>query len=213
MSKNNENVVVPPRKQVQAKKRTNWLLWGLVGLAAVGVVVAIIVGTSGGGGGGGTGQQASSLSQAPDVRVNLYQGSDVFGGVQEVNLAKLTELGKPVVLNFYAGLCPPCRAEMPELQRFYVANKDKVLMFGVDVGPFVGLGSNRDGRNLLSELNVTYPAGAAIDRALVAQYRVAGMPSTYFITADGKLFRTWTGLLNKDVLERITNDMLAISRG
>ena len=73
-------------------------------------------------------------------------------------------LDKPVVLNFWAGLCPPCRAEMPDLQRVNDRFGDRVLLFGLDVGPFVLLGSREDGKELLEEawIKVTgHPAQSA----------------------------------------------------
>ena len=53
---------------------------------------------------------------APDLTVSMFQGQDVVGG-EKVTLSGLIG-GRPIVLNFWAGLCPPCRAEMPDLQEF-----------------------------------------------------------------------------------------------
>ena len=50
------------------------------------------------------------LEPAPDFRFSLYQGEEVLGA-KELSLSDLR--GKPLVLNFWAGLCPPCRLEMP----------------------------------------------------------------------------------------------------
>ena len=61
-------------------------------------------------------------------------------------MVRLSDLrGRPIVLNFWAGLCPPCRAEMPNLQAFYEKFGDQVTLLGLDVGPFTGLGSNQNG--------------------------------------------------------------------
>ena len=148
----------------------------------------------------------SSLAPAPDFQINLHQGEDVLGASQ-VSLSSLE--GKPVVLNFWAGLCPPCRAEMPDLQEFHEEYQDKVSLIGVDLGAFfAGLGTKQDGLELLKELEVTYPAGFTDDIEVVKDYGVLGMPSTIFITADGKIFRKWTGLLNKEKLAEISQKML-----
>ena len=150
---------------------------------------------------------AKAADLAPDFTLSVYQGDDVLGGT-ELQFHDLIGKGTPVILNFWAGLCPPCRAEMPDLQEFYDENKDRVLLFGLDIGPFVRLGSRQDGKDLLQALKITYPAGTTLDRDVVANYRVLGMPSTYFISGDGMIFRTWTGLLNKDVLQRTIDEML-----
>jgi len=127
-------------------------------------------------------------------------------GGEKLEMAQL--VGKPIVLNFWAGLCPPCRAEMPEFQRFYDESKNDVVLVGVDIGRFMGLGSRNDAKNLLRELGITYPAGFTNDGSVVRKYQVLGMPTTVFIDAEGKIFEKWTGALNQQILERITNAMI-----
>ena len=126
-----------------------------------------------------------------------------------VELSDLIADGRPVVLNFWAGLCPPCRAEMPDLQLFYEEFKDKVTLIGIDVGQYLALGSERDARNLLNQLGITYPAGFTNEANVVRKYEVFGMPTTVFITPNGEVFNKWTGLLNRDILADISNEMLA----
>ena len=148
----------------------------------------------------------SSLSEAPDFPLFLYQGQEQLG-VDVLNLSDLQ--GKPLVLNFWAGLCPPCIAEMPDLQRFYDKYKDRVNLFGLDVGPFVLLGSRQDGKELLEELNISYPAGSTDDDKVVRKYDILGMPTTVWITSNGKIFEKWGGALTEGKLGEITDAMLA----
>ena len=144
---------------------------------------------------------------APNFMVTMLQGQDEVGG-EQVEISQF--LGsKPIVLNFWAGLCPPCRAEMPDFQAFYEKFNDRVLLLGVDVGQFTGLGSAEDARGLLTDIGVTYPAGSANDAAVMKDYRVLGMPSTVFIDARGEIFHNWTGALNEEVLEEKTLEMLS----
>ena len=115
---------------------------------------------------------------------------------------------KPIVLNFWAGLCPPCRAEIPDLQEFIDEFGDRIILLGMDIGRFTNLGSTEDAIKLLDELNVTYPSGYPLAGSSVINYKVLGMPTTVFVTADGKIFQKWTGALNRDVLAKISNEML-----
>ena len=138
--------------------------------------------------------------------VTMFQGQDEVGG-DMVELGGL--LGKqPMVINFWAGLCPPCRAEMPDFQAFYEDFNDRVLLLGIDLGQFTGLGTQQDATDLLADLQVTYPAGFTEDGAVIKEYRVLGMPSTIFIDANGEVFHTWTGPLNEETLKEKTLEML-----
>ena len=67
-------------------------------------VLGIVFAVASGSGGGGEGQQAQ------DLEFSMFQGIEEVG-FRDGNLAELE--GKPLVLNFWAGLSPPCRAEMP----------------------------------------------------------------------------------------------------
>ena len=143
---------------------------------------------------------------APDLTVVMFQGQDVVGG-EKVTLSGLIG-GRPIVLNFWAGLCPPCRAEMPDLQEFHEDFQDRALLLGVDLGQFTGLGNTDDAKKLLSDLAITYPAGFTSDSDVIRNYQVLGMPTTIFIDREGRIFNRWTGALNKNVLIEKTQEML-----
>jgi len=100
---------------------------------------------------------------------------------------------------------------MPDLQSVSDAYQDRVLLFGLDVGPFTGLGTNEDGRALLQELAITYPAGTTANPNVVREYEILGMPTTYFITPDGNVHETWTGLLTAEKLTELVEGLLAAS--
>ena len=153
---------------------------------------------------------STSLKAAPDFPFTLYQGESELGG-PDLAIADLQ--GKPVVLNFWAGLCPPCRAEMPDFQQFHDEFNDRVTLIGIDIGPQMMLGSQDDARILLRDLGITYPAGFTNDDNVVRSYEVLGMPTTVFINSNGEIFRQWGGILNREVLEDIANEMLAQEAG
>ncbi len=142
---------------------------------------------------------------APNFDFTLFQGEAKLGGT-DLNLRQLQ--GKPVILNFWAGLCPPCRAELPDLQEFYNEFGDRVALVGIDIGQFTGLGSLQDAKDLLDELQITYPAGFTADRSVIKKYKVFGMPTTVFIDANGEIFKNWGGALNSSVLRKQANAML-----
>ena len=179
----------------------------LILLVMVLTVAAIACGGSTSGSTSIVGDGASSSGdQAPDFSIMMYQGQEVVGG-QEVNLHGLFG-EKPIVLNFWAGLCPPCRAEMPDFQEFNEKFHERALLLGIDLGQFTGLGNRTDAQGLLNELAVTYPAGFTNDGNVIRDYKVLGMPTTIFIDIYGNIFNKWTGALNGSVLEVKTLEML-----
>ena len=123
------------------------MLWAALTVVVVVILAGISSARSGAGG------------EASDFRLVAYQGQAIFGGSEgeEVDFMQVFRHGKPVVLNFWAGLCPPCRAEMPGFQRVHDDLSDDYIMVGVDIGPFVGLGSHDDARGFMREFGIGYP--------------------------------------------------------
>lgn len=92
--------------------------------------------------------------------------------------------GHPVVLNFWASWCPPCRAEMDVLQAAYLRYKSRGVVF-------IGIDSQTDtwgaSHKFLTQHGVTYPVGRDAKGSVARAYRVTGLPTTYFIDADGRV--------------------------
>ncbi|MDQ7827578.1 MAG: TlpA disulfide reductase family protein [Armatimonadota bacterium] len=155
---------------------------------------------------------ATTLPSAPDLELSLYPGHRVVGS-ERVRLSALWA-DRPVIVNFLAGLCPPCRAELPAFQRLYVSRGggQRFHLVGVDIGPFIGLGSQEDGRALLRELGVTFPAGTVSDAQAVRRYQIVGMPTTVFIARGGGIWRRHTGLLTAGQMEELLAGLLEVSR-
>lgn len=149
-----------------------------------------------------------NLITAPDFPLVLYQGADQFGE-REPSVNALLTGGRPLVLNFWGGLCPPCRSELPEFQKVYEQYGDRVAFFGLDVGQYTGLGSPDDARKLLRELNITYPAGTTDIREVLHAYQVRGLPTTFFINAEGKIVQRWSGQLSGDKLAELVAGLIS----
>lgn len=149
-----------------------------------------------------------NLITAPDFPLVLYQGADQFGE-REPSVNALLTGGRPLVLNFWGGLCPPCRSELPEFQKVYERYGDRVAFFGLDVGQYTGLGSPDDARKLLGELHITYPAGTTDIREVLHAYQVRGLPTTFFINAEGKIVGRWSGQLSGAKLAELVAGLIS----
>ena len=130
-----------------------------------------------------------------------YQGEELLGG-RETTFSKIFIQGKPVVLNFWAGQCPPCRAEMPAFQKVADEFQGKVIFVGVDVGPFTGLGSHEDAQRLLAELRIRYPAAYAVDAAPLRLYNVRSMPTTVILGPNGQPLQQVDGMMFEQQLRQ-----------
>lgn len=145
-------------------------------------------------------------SPLPDVPLQLYQGAELLGA-SDVRFPSLLS-GKPLVLNYWASACPPCRAEIPEFEKVWKKYKDRVLFFGLDVGRFAGLGGPETSRRELRELGATYPAAPVPDIETIRKLEVRGLPSTDFYMADGKVATKWVGTLNAAKLTELVEKLL-----
>ena len=155
---------------------------------------------------------AEEARPAPDFTFEAYQGADLIGG-ETVQFSQILAAGKPVVLNFWAAQCPPCRVEMPEFDHAWQAARDRMLLVGLDVGPLINLGTRAEGQALAEELGVTYPVGTTSDATVMQRFQVLGMPSTVFITAQSQIVRQWTGLLDEAAVTEFINDLIQASGG
>jgi thiol-disulfide isomerase/thioredoxin len=143
-----------------------------------------------------------------DFELGLYQGEDELGK-ERIQFSEIFAQSKPVVVNMWAGLCPTCRAELPVLQEAYEKHGDQVSFVGVDIGPFTGLGFEPEGRSLLAELGITFPAGGTTEAAIMREYRILGVPATLFFSPSGEIIDHWAGLLTEGRLEQSIQSLLS----
>jgi thiol-disulfide isomerase/thioredoxin len=144
----------------------------------------------------------------PDFGLVAYQGEELLGG-RETSFSEVFKQGKPVVLNFWAGNCPPCRLEMPSFQAVADKYDGEVVFVGVDVGLFTGLGDHESARQLLDQLDVRYPSAYAVDGSSLQHYKVLSMPTTIFFDSHGSVVARRAGIVLEDELSDIVDQLVA----
>ena len=108
--------------------------------------------------------------------------------------------GSPLVINFWASWCPPCRDESPGFERVWRKYRD----FGVQ---FVGVNiqdTQEDAARYVEEFGLTFPNGRDPDGKITIEYGVIGLPVTFFIGANGIVEGRWVGAVPEDKLESWT---------
>jgi len=106
----------------------------------------------------------------------------------------LSELeGKPVLLNFWATWCPPCRAEMPALQEFHERYGDQVTLLGINWAE-----DPETVRRFLERYGITYPNVLDRQGKAFVLYRLTGIPTTFFLDEERVVRGVWLGPLKTD---------------
>ena len=128
---------------------------------------------------------------------------DQFGNTHTLSDYK----GKTIFLNFWATWCPPCRAEMPDIQKLYEAydteGDNALIVLGV-AGPEIGQeGTEEEITAFLEEQGYTYPVLMDTSGELFQAYGVSALPTTYMIDRDGNIFGYVSGMLSMDMMENI----------
>ena len=140
----------------------------------------------------GTGLGFVIGSAAPDFTLQDLSG----------NTVRLRDLkGKAVYINFWATWCPPCKEEIPELEKFYRKNKDKVVMLAINITFNDKL---NDIQKTLKENNITYPILLDYDesKGAAALFGITGVPEHFFIDKNGVLKAKGIGPMNLEMLQR-----------
>jgi thiol-disulfide isomerase/thioredoxin len=170
--------------EVSRSKVNRYPIWGVVALAlAIAAFIAkpyfATQSASAGGPNGLVGQPAPVLSlrddRGFDVSLERYRGSIV-------------------VMNLWASWCPPCRAEMPDLQRLAVADRARgVVVVGVNEGE-----SAQRAAEFAGSLGISFPIWIDAGQRYGRTYAALGLPTTVILDRHGIVFRGFDGALTFD---------------
>lgn len=136
------------------------------------------------------GSTESDTTPAPDFQMTSLDG-------KELSLSSLK--GKPIVLNFWASTCGPCKSEMPEFQNAFENYGEQIEFAMVNVPDFNGE-TEKAARTLIKDNGYTFPVYFPIGNEASIQYGLTSIPRTYFITSDGDVKAYATGAIGAESL-------------
>lgn len=113
----------------------------------------------------------------------------------ELSLSDLK--GKKVFLNFWATWCPPCKAEMPEIEKLYQETKDSDLVIvAVEIGEPLDTV-----KSFIDSNKYNFKVLIDPDQSVATKYNITSIPTSYFIDADGNIISKHVGGMNIDQMK------------
>lgn len=143
-------------------------------------------------------ETAKPVNYAPDFEVLDNDG----------NTVRLSDFrGKPVVLNFWATWCPPCKAELPDFDRSAATYGDEVTFLMVNLTDG-GRDTVSGVREFVAANGYTFPVYFDTRYSAANAYRVSSIPTTYFINAEGEIVSYKVGMVSASELEKGIQSLL-----
>lgn len=137
----------------------------------------------------------SKGKKAPDFELETLDG-------ETVNLSDFR--GEKVMVNFWATWCPPCRAEMPDMQEFHEDYDDAVIL---SVNLRETENSDRNVEDFLDEYGITFDVLSDEDSTVGNTYGAQALPTSYLINTDGTIDNKAVGPLNYDSMIQAFDEM------
>ncbi len=132
---------------------------------------------------------------APDFTLKDPQGN-------QVSLSGFR--GRPVMINFWATWCPPCRYEMPFMETVYrerAADGLVILAVSIDEDP-------NEVPRFMKEFGITFPVVLDTDQSVATKYRIRPIPTSFFVDKDGVIRDMEIGAMDKKtILKKLSKVM------
>jgi len=134
---------------------------------------------------------------APDFEFSAFDG-------QRLKLSDFR--GRPVFINFWATWCGPCRAEMPDIQTVLEDHAgDRLVVIGINNGEALA-----PAQRYLDKLDMRWTAFAYDPQQdIVRRYGIYGMPTSFFVDAEGVIVRVHSGQLSLRIMQSAVGEAIA----
>ncbi len=157
---------------------------------------------------GETAPAETAADARPVIPAVDFELEDQYGNIHRLEDYR----GKTIFLNFWATWCPPCKAEMPDIQKLYekssTEGEDAVIVLGVAAPNMGQEGSEEEIAAFMEEKGYTYPVLMDTEGELFNSYGIMSFPTTFMIDRDGNVFGYVSGMLSADMMDSIVRQTL-----
>jgi cytochrome c biogenesis protein CcmG, thiol:disulfide interchange protein DsbE len=146
--------------------------------------------------------KAGNKPLAPDFNLRVLWPHDetwpatLYGALGDGRVSPRELRGIPVVMNFWASWCVPCKAEAPRLVASAKAHAGEVVFLGVDVQDF-----ESDARRFLERYRTNYVSVRDGGDSIYSAYGLTGIPETYYLDRSGRVVAHSIGEVTPEELE------------
>lgn len=109
--------------------------------------------------------------------------------------------GQKVMLNFWATWCPPCKAEMPDMEALHKEKGEEIKIVSVNIDP------DNDVAGFVDEYGLTFPILLDKKEDVMKQYQIISIPTTFFIDENGVIKQKIIGAIPLDNMKKYIADL------
>ncbi len=165
-----------------------------VGLIVIGIVTAGLISSN----------QKDTVASVVPVSVNFPAPDLTLNNLQGDKISLSDYRDKIMLINNWATWCPPCKAEMPILSKYFQKHSDHgFILIGIEAGD-----PTAEVAQFVKEYDLRFPILVDPDNQALAAFKNDSLPSSYVIDHNGNVIYAWTGPISQAMLEKYITPLL-----
>ncbi|WP_419884408.1 TlpA disulfide reductase family protein [Paenibacillus sp. B-A-8] len=154
--------------------------------------------------------QSNNIQQEQSIEVVGIKKGNEAPDFELLNLeeqpVKLSDFkGKKVILNFWATWCPPCRTEMPHMEKYYTDYKDDTVVLAVNLTNTEQKTANVTG--FIEQFGLSFPVALDSEGDVSSKYQVVAYPTSFIIDSQGIIQEIYQGAINYDLIKKALSNV------
>ncbi|WP_231573783.1 peroxiredoxin family protein [Paenibacillus sp. FSL R5-0345] len=154
--------------------------------------------------------QTNNIQQEQSIEVVGIKKGNEAPDFELLNLeeqpVKLSDFkGKKVILNFWATWCPPCRIEMPHMEKYYTDYKDDTVVLAVNLTNTEKNRANVTG--FIEQFGLSFPVVMDSEGDVSSKYQVVAYPTSFIIDSQGIIQEIYQGAINYELIKKALSNV------